>query len=141
MNKYEITDRDKEDFDTLFRKYLSITECWSDCPTSWATEVLELLDYIKENYQDTVIIEQVKEKYGSLMVYYSLKDSCSVDSNKIDSLIRETEVKLCRKGAYGSLKGLYNSYVIRYVDNIPETRYPYREFISAEEVGDLDNEN
>ena len=98
MNKYEITNRDKEDFDTLFRKYLSITECWSDCPTSWATEVLELLDFIKENYQDTVIIEQVKEKFGNLRVYYSLKDSCSVDSDKIDSLIREAEVKLCRKG-------------------------------------------
>ena len=141
MNKYEITNRDKEDFDTLFRKYLSITECWSDCPTSWATEVLELLNYIKENYQDTVIIEQIKEKFGSLRVYYSTKDGSSVNSDEIDSLIRETEVKLCRKGAYGSLKGLYNSYVIRYVDNIPETRYPYREFISTEEVGDLDNEN
>lgn len=141
MNKYEITDRDKEDFDTLFRKYLSITECWSDCPTSWATEVLELLDYIKETYQDTVIIEQIKEKFGGLRIYYSLKDGHLVGSDEIDSLIRETEVKLCRKGAYGTLKGLYNSYVIRYVDNIPETRYPYREFISAEEAEDLDNEN
>ena len=54
-----------------------------------------------------VELSQVKEKYGSLTIYFSGPDCFS---NWIDQEIHKTEVKLAIKGCYWPLKGFWNSY-------------------------------
>lgn len=104
---------------------LEETECWSDCPLSWAQEVLVL---IKELKNRGVHITQVKEKYGELRVYHS-------GDEDIDKLIYKCEIELAKKGAYYSLDELKESKIFRYDSDGNEiVTYPYKELLEESNV-------
>ena len=66
-----------------------------------------LYNFIKK---PQISLDQVKEKYGELRVYYSASEEVS---EIIDELIHETEVKLAIKGAYYPKESLWNYCIIK----------------------------
>jgi len=90
------TEENKEKVEKLLRKYKSIA--WSDCPCSWVDEVTALLTTIKKKYPH-IKIEQFKEKFGTLRVYFA-KAKNDKEEIKISKLIDECQTKLVRKLSY-----------------------------------------
>lgn len=127
------TEENRQALEKLRMNFLEQTPCMSDCPLSWAVEVLALLEKIKDKLGADLSLEQVKEKYGELRIYYSNTED-KVSDDVVDSWIEETEIQLARKGAYYSLKSLYTSSTTRYDGNEPKTTYPYRKYLTDEEI-------
>lgn len=68
---------------------------WCQCPDNWADDVKPLLEKIMSF--KGADIQQFKEKFDTLRVYYSAPENTK---NKIEKLIGETTQKLIEKGFY-----------------------------------------
>jgi hypothetical protein len=75
-----------------------------------------------------VSIQQVKEKYGTLRVYFSARDEVEAE---IDYEIEKLEVRLARKGAYYKLEEMMEWSTQR--GDEPK-RYPYKEIVDRGEA-------
>jgi len=71
-------------------------ELASFCPDSWAIEVLDLLKTLVNLYPDIKFIKLV-EYNGRLHLVYDIVGSNEKD---VEATIRETELKLLKKGVY-----------------------------------------
>jgi len=71
----------------------NISNAW--CPPGWNALVCEALDQIFAlEHSDQIEIHQIKEKFGTLRIYYGIKDSN--DSSLYESvnlIVREAESK------------------------------------------------
>lgn len=79
-----------------------------------------------------VSIQQVKEKFGELRIYFSARDEVSAE---IDHEIRKVEVALAKKGAYYKLEEIYEWSTTRYDGEAKITTYPYRVLIDGRRQG------
>lgn len=81
----------------------SWNRCWSHIPKLWEVPVKNLIDKIAAKYKlerlndpDTydydVIIDQIKDKYGTLRVYFSASSNEIMDD--VDKMIDECEEEL-----------------------------------------------
>jgi len=81
----------------------------------------------------TITISQVKEKFGSLRIYYSINDPVNQKSieEDIEFHIKSAEIMLSQKGAYYSIDQMYDWASTTYNGDTPVKKYPYREFIDT----------
>jgi hypothetical protein len=77
--------------------------CWSEIPVRWTKNVRIMLGKISEEFGDTVTIEQIKEKWCNLTVYFHLCSSID-DKDKatkrIQELIKECKENLIYEGVH-----------------------------------------
>lgn len=111
--------------------------CSGICPPAWGAEVCALLLWIRQKYPDTQI-GQIKEKLGTLRVYFDLNeypaDARDRIREDIDKEICRTEIRLAIKGAFIPLANLLDAVVERRdpIFGFTTRAYPYREIYDAE---------
>ncbi len=113
------------------RTYLRYCDCMSDCPLGWATEVFTLMAGIDRDYgiykkmyrtnplrliwytiynlirRPRIVLGQIKEKFGTLRIYYTCTEKDGTGTEICDSIerrIKATEILLSAKGAYWPTK-------------------------------------
>ena len=100
------SDREKsifEKYPKLFRRaYLPMQEtcmCWGlEIPDEWIDDVEALCEEINAINPDAIEFEQIKVKWGSIVIYYDFVNECHPEeSTKINRLIEEVEKKLYDK--------------------------------------------
>lgn len=82
-------------------------------------------------FKPQVRLSQVKEKYGQLRVYFDVIGPNDIE-NDIDILIRQTEIKLAKKGAYYSIGNIIQWSRTTYENDEPVTTYPYKDLLEQE---------
>lgn len=105
-----------------------ITHLYSSISYSISEKITIEINKIKNKVlKKRVTIDQIKEKYNDLRIYYSVNGEYS---KWIDHQIRLCEVKLAQKGVYYKLEDLYNSTISYYDKDISDsmiTKFSYRE--------------
>lgn len=83
-------------------------------------------------YNRQIVLDQFKEKYGSIRFYYSAPEHIE---NIIEKELVELEIKLARKKAYYPLEELVKWSTIRYDGDKQIERFPYKEYLEGEKDG------
>lgn len=112
--------------DEINQKYDFMKDVCFEHQDGWAKIIDEMcsslkyfFDLSKDNYGFTIL--QIKEKFGKLVIYFSLRENISQEArNIIKSIVRQTEINshtVCEKcGAYGEFRNT-SSWVHTYCDN------------------------
>ena len=104
-----------------------ITRWYSSISYSISEKITIEINKIKNRVlRKKVTIDQIKEKYNGLRVYYSVNGEFG---SWVDHQIRLCEVKLAQKGVYYKLESLYNSTTSYYDKDISDsiiTEFSYR---------------
>jgi len=82
--------------------------CWSEIPVKWTEDVRIMLTKISNEFGTDITIEQIKEKWCHLTVYYKVCSSLDDNmrnsvQNRIRELIKECKESLISKGVHPPL--------------------------------------
>lgn len=79
-----------------------------------ATKVKYLNNILNRIFKPKFRLNQVKEKYGELNIYYTCPE---VYEDWVDKQIKKTIIKLAKKGCYYPLESLYNYSSTTYINS------------------------
>ena len=71
--------------------------CWSHIPIRWTEDVRNMLSKIRKEFGEQVTFDQIKEKWCSLVIYYSAPDEIK---DKVREIIKECKDNLISKGIH-----------------------------------------
>ena len=77
--------------------------CWSSVPVRWTEDVRTMLCKISDEFKNKIEIQQIKEKWCYLTVYYKLCSSIDDKAkaeDRIQELIKECKERLILKGVH-----------------------------------------
>lgn len=103
-------------YPTLKSKLIKIVESTTH-PIKYgikATKVKYINNVLNKIFKPKFRLDQVKEKYGELNIYYTCPE---VYEEWVEKQIKMTIIKLAKKGCYYPLESLYNYSSTTYVDN------------------------